>query len=1204
MNKLASAGLISMDEACCITSTEAGRLMSIYYLDLETMKLIMKLEGSEPLERLLWLICESHELSDMHLRVDERRCLNSLNRNTATATIRFPMKGKINSRQMKLSCVIQAVLGCLFIPEPSLNQEALKIMRIADRVCKCLVYYVTRPNFISQNPKFYLTILNSLVLAKCIYARLWENSPYVSRQLKGIGQIFSTLLASAGKVNFMLLEESHPRDLERIMNKGPPAGNVIRRQVSLLPKYNLTATPIDEKTVKIQLSLLNNAHLSENIEQLTAGASHKSYVVVGDSENYLIYLTSFKDSDLINVYDGCMTFEVTRKHNSKHEILIHCISSTFVGIDEQCKYLFNDINPIPTYKPVATYLPEKKLENLHDDEIDVFKERKRKAKETDKSQCNEKKKRDINSVEKFKQLKESFGRTSRDINVNHHKKKEMSDKILDNLVLQQDNTIMDKEFDSVIGDSLDQNIVDAFAEDFNDEDFVDDKQVSDILNEIENEIKNKNEIPLNNNQISSKPICPKNIFDQKKSVHINAKRKTLTTKNNYNFIDFLEKEDNNDGANTDICQETGFTNTVKGQIEQFLQKAYNYNNNKIDIIDLIEPTERNDKKVIQEVNNDEDVYELIDLTETEKKSMNSDEIKSEEINADCASRPGNDTNTSHWIAIKPDECSLHFTNNQNNKGTDNITINNKHLELYGNVLKISDEIQIDEPITENKLALATYPLYLQNIKSSKLSNPNKNIAPSMEKWKKSTNVLSSNTHSTSTDMGNKETNIKCTSINGDNIEYIKNYHASQTKLINITSENDQKNKVQIIGKLKVDLDITEIVHKNDTRNVDVPPDIIECNDMGNENDTNINKSHYFGERNKAIAYKTNPNIGNVYNDKNEEIVDITKDNVPFKKLLNDNEYSNNFKSDMNSTLQHDKNTESASVKDILQKYNNNLKRPIKEETNVNTQINKKKEENTKSTIAIGNKRKLRISDIDKIQIELPPSLIGESQKTTDSKYIDYKHRELQREIKEKDSDIDEMHYETQPEIVNNNIPEVDIGDLDSDLLYPDLAMELADYNTDFDVNDAMLDPKALLQNINKDDDGDDDNGEEDDEIIPPPPQFCDDNTYSPIYTSPENKISDITEYSDLINTQNINEIDTNEDDFMFDENNEFDLTPSKEIETWSPSRENSSVCSTESQSFTVMRKNLAETNNRHNFFNSRREKLSQFKFKRKSMFRK
>lgn len=33
--------------------------------------------------------------------------------------------------------IIQAVLGCLPIPDPSLNQEATKIMRIADRVCKC-----------------------------------------------------------------------------------------------------------------------------------------------------------------------------------------------------------------------------------------------------------------------------------------------------------------------------------------------------------------------------------------------------------------------------------------------------------------------------------------------------------------------------------------------------------------------------------------------------------------------------------------------------------------------------------------------------------------------------------------------------------------------------------------------------------------------------------------------------------------------------------------------------------------------------------------------------------------------------------------------------------------------------------------------------------------------------------------------------------
>nr|XP_034832239.1 probable ATP-dependent DNA helicase HFM1 [Maniola hyperantus] len=423
MNGLASAGLITMDEVCCIQSTEAGRLMSLYYLDLETMKLIMKLDGTESLERLLWLVCESHELADMHLRVDERRCLNALNRNSAAATIRFPMKGKINSRQMKLSCVIQAVLGCLPIPDPSLSQEAMKIMRIAERVCKCLVSYVTRSNLISQNPKFFTAILNSLILAKCISAHLWENSPYVCRQLKGIGQTYSTLLASAGKTNFMVLEESHPRDLERIMNKGPPAGNLLRKQISLLPKYNLTMTPVSEKIVRIQLILLNHAHLAENMDNLTAGGNHKSYVIVGDSENYLLYFTTFKEFDLISVYDGCMTFEITRKQTDEHKVFAHCISSTLVGIDEKCEYSFMDINPLPEVNITDNHFSvHKTLENpqhMHQTTIaNVFKERKRKIfNETDTMQSKEKRKRDNNLIDSFKFLKESLEKTADEIKV-------------------------------------------------------------------------------------------------------------------------------------------------------------------------------------------------------------------------------------------------------------------------------------------------------------------------------------------------------------------------------------------------------------------------------------------------------------------------------------------------------------------------------------------------------------------------------------------------------------------------------------------------------------------------------------------------------------------------------------------------------------------------------------------------------------------
>ncbi|XP_045772503.1 probable ATP-dependent DNA helicase HFM1 [Maniola jurtina] len=603
MNGLASAGLITMDELSCIESTEAGRLMSLYYLDLETMKLIMKLDGTEGLERLLWLVCESHELADMHLRVDERRCLNALNRNSAAATIRFPMKGKINSRQMKLSCVIQAVLGCLPIPDPSLNQEAMKIMRVADRVCKCLVSYVTRPNLISQNPKFYSTILNSLVLAKCISAHLWENSPYVCRQLKGIGPTYSTLLASAGKTNFMVLEESHPRDLERIMNKGPPAGNLLRKQISLLPKYNLTMTPVSERIVRIQLLLMNQAHLAENMENLTAGANHKSYVVVGDSENYLLYFKAFKESDLISVYDGSMAFEITRKHTDEHKVFAHCISSTLVGIDEKCEYTFVDINPLPEINVTDNNISiHETLENphhMHQTTItDVFKQRKRKLfNENDIIQCKEKRKRDNKLMNTLKSLKESLEKSSDEIKVGFTTKSDISNNLQNltktNLPLNEKivttislNHVKDDQYEN-------QSLENAFSEDFEMENLdIDEQEIEGILGEIEDEIKYRKPInsvglkaepkPSKQNQFAnfhkSDPVKYnyKRQAESYKNMHTSAIRRKLNTKNNYTFLEMLEKKDSKDNSyTTKIESGTGFSETVKSQIEKYLQQAQN-----------------------------------------------------------------------------------------------------------------------------------------------------------------------------------------------------------------------------------------------------------------------------------------------------------------------------------------------------------------------------------------------------------------------------------------------------------------------------------------------------------------------------------------------------------------------------------------------------------------------------------------------------
>ncbi|XP_068633518.1 probable ATP-dependent DNA helicase HFM1 [Battus philenor] len=593
MNALASSGLITMDEASCIESTEAGRLMSIYYLDLETMKQIMKIKGDESLEQLLWIVCESHELSDMHLRVDERRCLNALNRNNAAATIRFPMKGKIKTRQMKLNCLIQAVLGCLPIHEPSLNQEAVKIMKIADRICKCIVAYVARTNLQNERLKNYQAVLNSIILAKCFSSCLWENSVYVSRQLKGIGPTFSTLLATAGKISFTLLESSHPRDLERIMNKGPPAGNLICKQISLLPKYQLTITPIDDRNLKVQLMLINMMYLAENMGQLTAGDNHKCYIVIGDTENNLLLLTSFKDKDLIRIYDGQLSYDITRKQDFEHKIIAHCISTNFAGIDVQCEYLFQSLDPLSkTNSTKITSIKKASNKNIKQGSItDTYKARKKNICDTKTSHA-EKSKRDFPVIEKNKPYDRSIEKfynlpkidLCEDIETSHNNEypADRKDFIFGPIKI---NAVKEAEKDSDLEECISEiSNLPKYEEIVIADNLEEDEQINNILKEIDNEIgesdktvktRNSDLNTINNKEkVHSSSVNKKNNFN-KLGNKIRNKEKS-----NFEVINSIEKKaDVINREDLTLLKPNTFTSTVKSHVDQYLEKTKEHTRN-------------------------------------------------------------------------------------------------------------------------------------------------------------------------------------------------------------------------------------------------------------------------------------------------------------------------------------------------------------------------------------------------------------------------------------------------------------------------------------------------------------------------------------------------------------------------------------------------------------------------------------------------
>lgn len=62
----------------------------------------------------------------------------------------------------------------------------------------------------------FSALRNSVILGKCFNAKLWENSPFISKQLDSIGSVLSKQLANAGKTKFQHFLLSNPRDIEMV----------------------------------------------------------------------------------------------------------------------------------------------------------------------------------------------------------------------------------------------------------------------------------------------------------------------------------------------------------------------------------------------------------------------------------------------------------------------------------------------------------------------------------------------------------------------------------------------------------------------------------------------------------------------------------------------------------------------------------------------------------------------------------------------------------------------------------------------------------------------------------------------------------------------------------------------------------------------------------------------------------------------------
>ncbi|XP_049454968.1 probable ATP-dependent DNA helicase HFM1 isoform X3 [Epinephelus fuscoguttatus] len=396
LNSLSSIGLIDMDEDINIKPTKGGRLMARYCIAFDTMKQFSKVAGTENLSDLIELLSKSKEFSDIQLRVNEKRPLNTLNRDKNRVIIRFPIEGKIKTSEMKVNCLIQAQLGSISIPEFGLTQDTARIFRNGMRISKCL------SEFLSHQSKTGLSaLLNSLILAKCFRAKLWENSPYVSKQLEKIGQTLSTAMVNAGLTTFSKIEQMHAREIELILNRHPPFGNQIRESVIHLPKYEVTLEQLPRYScataeIVVKVNLKNQAQL---LTRRTAPDQHYVSLIIGNSDNSVVFLQKLTDLVLLKSGSWSKKIEVA-KASKGEEISVNLISSQYVGLDIQQKFnvyfsgarRFGTDNPYNMpYDPSGPRLQQSALKPQSADQAAAHRENDTSATDQDsanKRQCN------------------------------------------------------------------------------------------------------------------------------------------------------------------------------------------------------------------------------------------------------------------------------------------------------------------------------------------------------------------------------------------------------------------------------------------------------------------------------------------------------------------------------------------------------------------------------------------------------------------------------------------------------------------------------------------------------------------------------------------------------------------------------------------------------------------------------------------------
>ncbi|KAI7899419.1 Sec63 Brl domain-containing protein [Cokeromyces recurvatus] len=324
--------------------TPYGLAMDKFYIKFPTMVKLLQAENPNSVRDTLDLLSKCCEEFDMiRFNPGEKQFLNALKNH---ANIRFPLT-KISSTADKVFMLLQCVFGDISLYNNGsglLAIEASTVMNHLSRVTKCLIDCSVQ----EKNP---IKLKYALELYQNIQAKLWTTSPYVARQIDGIGSQLVKTLAQANLISFDQLRQCDPGRLEMILHRNPPFGTKIKKQIDAIPIFILDVEQESNRDVNKQngndMITLNIRIGIENEHANTGKHGKKHHVLfwLDTSEKELI---DFRRIHLIRI---SKLLQKRQLFNIKIElkspitnINCHLQSEDYVGIDVQ-KELTVNVDP-------------------------------------------------------------------------------------------------------------------------------------------------------------------------------------------------------------------------------------------------------------------------------------------------------------------------------------------------------------------------------------------------------------------------------------------------------------------------------------------------------------------------------------------------------------------------------------------------------------------------------------------------------------------------------------------------------------------------------------------------------------------------------------------------------------------------------------------------------------------------------------------